>query len=513
MILDKFYTDKYDNDIIFVNPDVTYGEFKKFVYGQIREFESSPIKNTILLGDNYFEFAVNFFASIFANKNIYLISDRTRINHLNFEHILPKKPTQAEGTINTKIDPKNVMINFYTSGSTGEPKPIGKTLHNTEVEAYCTIEEFDIKEDTILVATTSLAHSFGLVFNFILPFVGNCKINQKKIEFPEQLDVKDNYILISTPSFMEKLAKYDFVFEKSPEKLFLAGAKLKPEILNYFKKYTDVIDIYGSTETGNIAFKRDNENFQVFKAVQVTTNENSQIVISSDFFPPDKIVLSDIIEFTQAGKFVVKKRADRIVKILEKRISLDELETHLKRHEKVKDCYCMAYEERIACAVVTDDVTLEKTELRDYLGQYSEILPKRWRFLDEIPRTMNGKVDKAKIHKLFGMNLSLPFVKSRNISENSAKIDLIFKKNCNFFKGHFDVMPILPGVVQIYFAKYFAEDIFNIKISEEEVKKVKFSNIIKADVIMTLKLTLKENSVEFAYVANDITYSSGIFVK
>ena len=153
MILDKFYTDKYDNDIIFVNPDVTYGEFKKFVYGQIREFESSPIKNTILLGDNYFEFAVNFFASIFANKNIYLISDRTRVNHLNFEHILPKKPTQAEGTINTKIDPKNVMINFYTSGSTGEPKPIGKTLHNTEVEAYCTIEEFDIKEDTILVVS------------------------------------------------------------------------------------------------------------------------------------------------------------------------------------------------------------------------------------------------------------------------------------------------------------------------------------------------------------------------
>ena len=34
MILEKFFTQKYDGQTMFVNPNVTFGEFKKFVLGQ-----------------------------------------------------------------------------------------------------------------------------------------------------------------------------------------------------------------------------------------------------------------------------------------------------------------------------------------------------------------------------------------------------------------------------------------------------------------------------------------------
>ena len=74
-------------------------------------------------------------------------------------------------------------------------------------------------------------------------------------------------------------------------------------------------------------------------------------------------------------------------------------------------------------------------------------------------------------------------------------------------------MPILPGVVQLYFAKYFADDIFNIEIPPTEAKKVKFSNIIRPDTPVTLRLKNLEKSLEFTYLADDKTYSSGIFVK
>ena len=111
------------------------------------------------------------------------------------------------------------------------------------------------------------------------------------------------------------------------------------------------------------------------------------------------------------------------------------------------------------------------------------------------------------------MNLSLPFVVSRNISENSAEIELVFKHNCNFFKGHFDAMPILPGVVQLYYARFFIEDVFGIELGFSEVKKVKFSNIISPDIQVTLVLKNKENSVEYTYLADDKIFSSGIFIK
>lgn len=514
MILEKFQTDKYDNCLVFTNPDITLGELKRYIVYQCREFEKSNVNNVILFGDDYFNFAVNFFSAAFTGKEIYLISDKARLKQLDADYIIPEQAYPVDGEINAaNLNPKDVKINFFTSGSTGEPQNIQKNLYNLEVEAQTTIDEFDLKPDNIYVATTSLAHSFGIVFNFILPFRYGCRINYKKIDFPEQLNFKDDYILISTPTFMEKLAKYDFVFNKAPEKVFLAGAKLKPEIMDYYKKYTDIIDIYGSTETGNIAYKRGHTNFRAFPDVSVSTNSNSQTVVMSEYFPQEKAVLSDIIEYVNDKEFVFKKRSDRIVKVYEKRISLDEIENNLKKHAKIKDCYCFMYHDTLACIAATDDIDVEQFELKRFLMKYGDVVPKKWRIVDELPKTATGKISRTKLFKLFGMNTSMPFVKSRNVMQNEAEIELLFRKNCNFFEGHFDVMPILPGVVQLYFAKYFADDIFNIEIPPTEAKKVKFSNIIRPDTPVTLRLKNLEKSLEFTYLADDKTYSSGIFVK
>ena len=73
MILEKFQTDKYDNCLVFTNPDITLGELKRYIVYQCREFEKSNVNNVILFGDDYFNFAVNFFSAAFTGKEIYLI--------------------------------------------------------------------------------------------------------------------------------------------------------------------------------------------------------------------------------------------------------------------------------------------------------------------------------------------------------------------------------------------------------------------------------------------------------
>ncbi len=513
MILEKFGTNKYDDKVLFVNPDVTYREFKKHVCGQVEEFLKSKCENVVLFGDNYFDFSVNFFSAVFAQKNIYLITDKTRLKQLDFEYILPQKSTPKSGDFYKNLNSKDVEIRFFTSGSTGKPKTIMKTLYNLEVEAQSTVDEFNIREGGIVASTTSSSHSFGIAFNFILPFYAGLRINQKKIEFPEQFDVVGDYILISSPSFMQKLVKYDYIFDNPPKQMFLAGAKLDKETLEYLKKYSDVVDIYGSTETGNIAFKREDKVFTVISNVEVTTTSDNEIVVESEFFPESKTILSDIIEFVGDKKFILKKRADRLVKIQEKRISLDEIEGIIKKYPDVDDCYCFVEDDKLCCAIATKNIALEVQSIKKFALNYSEIVPKKWRILDEIPKNEAGKTDKNKLNKIFGMNLSLPFVVSRNISENSAEIELVFKHNCNFFKGHFDAMPILPGVVQLYYARYFIEDVLGIELGYSEVKKVKFSNIINPDMKVKLVLKNNEKSVEYTYLADDKIFSSGIFIK
>ena len=230
MILEKFITSEFDNQIIFINPNLTFGELKKYVYGQKLEFEKQNINNVVLLCENYIDFFINFFAAVFSDKKIHLVTDRTRLEQLDFEYILPQKAKAIEGLFLKAPPAKDIMINLFTSGSTGIPKNIGKTLYNLQAEAQSAINEFNLTNNKYtIVSTTSSAHSYGFTFNFIMPMLAGFAINSQRIEFPEQLNIKEEYILISTPSFLEKLAKYNFKFLNSQAKILLAGAKLKDE--------------------------------------------------------------------------------------------------------------------------------------------------------------------------------------------------------------------------------------------------------------------------------------------
>ncbi len=170
----------------------------------------------------------------------------------------------------------------------------------------------------------------------------------------------------------------------------------------------------------------------------------------------------------------------------------------------------MLYDEKLCCAVVCRDPGVN--DFKKYLSKFSEILPKKWRILDEIPKTQNGKIDSAKLRKIFGMKLSLPFVLNRSKNGETFEINMMFKTNSNFFEGHFDGFPIVPGVVQLFYAKFFAEDVFNTNIENKECKKIKFSNVMKPETVVTLKLTRKENNLEFSYINEEKTFSSGLFV-
>ena len=517
MIIKRFFTDKYDNDLIFVRKDVTFEEFKDYVFAQKKEFEKSDIKEIALLCENYFDYAVNFFAAIFAGKNINLVTDKSRLKLLNKTYMLPEKPVKKLKwqMFENIYNPKDIKINFFTSGSTGVPQSIIKSLYNVQMEAQATVEGFNLAslKGITICATTLCTHSYGLTFGFIMPFDSFFKIYGTRIEFPEQLPKDRDYIMISTPSFMEKLTKYNYKFPNPPKLIFLAGAKLDENVYNYISRFSDVVDIYGSTETGNIAYKRGGNVFNVFHNVEVGKNEDNRIIVKSEFFTGEQAVLNDIIENLENRQFTLKKRSDRIVKVLEKRISLTEMENTLKKRDDIEDAYCFKYKEMLAAVVVTKNYDLTGTELKKYLAGYIEVTPKKWRFLDEIPRNISGKIDYEKIKHLFDLNLSLPFVINKKVDELNGEIKLKFKRNSNFLNGHFDIKPIVPGVVQLYFAKFFAKELFNLDDLKSDMKKIKFSNIINPDEEITLKLTNKEDSVAITYLSDDKIFSSGILVK
>ncbi len=108
------------------------------------------------------------------------------------------------------------------------------------------------------------------------------------------------------------------------------------------------------------------------------------------------------------GRFELLGRADGIVKVAGKRVSLDGVEARIKALPFIRDAYVLALscqtmrEAEIVCLVVPEEEGCPD-DLREFLGPILEPcdLPRRVRWIPEIPLTPAGKRDREKAEKLF----------------------------------------------------------------------------------------------------------------
>lgn len=538
-IFDIFHKTEYDSKIVLINESepITLETFKKYVSVAIRFLDSNAMsKNAVILSERTFDFAIWFFACIYSGREIFFPSDYAKLQYLDFDFVKLEKfeTTLLETFLETelytfhKLEISNTFLNFYTSGSSGTPKHVRKTLKNAIAEAKEILKFLKNAKSacSIVKSSASPLHMFAFVFYFVLPLIALEKLtlDTDNVYYPDSVDFK-KCIFVSTPSFLEKFKKYDIFCDAGI--IFSAGAKLSKELTAYFEQKSYIVDIYGSTESGTIAYRDSavTEDMTVLSGVKVSVDSNSQICVESPFFMENKLVLCDIIKMKNEKHFTLKNRSDRILKIQEKRVSAVEIEDFINNCDIVKECYCLKIFDKLACALVLDNTKLKNffasdkkickiksliEYLKKYLSDKTEILPQRWRFLHELPKTERGKIDIEKIEQIFALNLSLPLVTKYSANVDSAEFEMFFHLSCNFFEGHFNGFPILPGVVQMYFANYFASTAFDVKVRTDIVKKIKFSKLIKPEETVKLIFERKDNTINYRYEKDGHVCSNGV---
>lgn len=523
-MLNIFATNKYDNKIAVNDGDkiYTYSELKKLIAGEIL-YLTNKKTNVVISEENNFDFIIQFFASIFCKKNIYLISDKTKLNTLDIEYDILDTNTKADVSDYKfpEINPKEIIINFYTSGSSNKPKTIKKSLYNLISEAEDIGKEFNLKNKNLtFVSTTTMTHLFGMTFHLMTPLCNGQIIGTKIVSYPEAVE-KENTVLVSTPTFLSAIPKFEIPFKIPPEYIISAGSKLDEKIFEKLEKQSKIIEIYGSTETGVIAHKTHYSNdFKLFKNVKLKINTDD-IEVESEYLYEDQITINDKVELNN-NLLKIKNRTDRLFKIYDKRISADELEQNLKLCEFVQNCHILKHSDKLVCLcalsksgqeyLLKNNITNLTKKLKQHLNKYSQIIPQKWKYIDELPMTKSGKINKDLITRLFDLNLSLPVILNRHFSESSAIYKIFFYRQCNFFKGHFDEFKIVPGVVQLYIAKELANIHFNLSLGQGQIKRIKFSNIIKQDSIVNLKLERDEKQVSYEFYSDTEKYASGTFL-
>ena len=93
-------------------------------------------------------------------------------------------------------------------------------------------------------------------------------------------------------------------------------------------------EIFGSTETGTVAYRRQNQGelWNVVDNVKLSTLEDGQLIVDSSYAMERPYIMGDIVKLENSKTFSLIGRANRRVKILERYVSLSEVEAAFLAH-------------------------------------------------------------------------------------------------------------------------------------------------------------------------------------
>lgn len=317
------------------------------------------------------------------------------------------------------------VFELYTSGSTGTPKAVLKTVGEMEAEAQVLAQLLGTElAGATLLTTVFPYHMYGLTFSVFLPWSTGTVLYLPQIHYTEELAAlpAGRYVLISSPAFLKRL---DFKL-KAPalSAIVSAGGPLAAEIRLQLKTWSGVsaTEIYGSTEAGVMAHRQDVSDetpFTLFSDVTCEVSPERTILHSGHV--ATRLTLDDRIELMGARRIKLLGRSDRIVKIEEKRVSLNAIETALQQLPGISGAAACVVKrdgrDLIGAALVADQVTApEPISGKEYLALRRQLttllephaLPRILVKVPALPENAMGKRDSRALSELFATNMARP---------------------------------------------------------------------------------------------------------
>ena len=331
------------------------------------------------------------------------------------------------------LAPDFIALEIYTSGSTGHPKSITKTIGQLDNESHSLALLWPTKSDCVVLTTVSHQHLYGMTFRLFLPFILGQAFGRKLCNYSEDIYYHANYyssfLLVSSPSHLGRLssqinwaelgARCQYILSSSAPLLRADSLKISA-LWN-----TPVREIYGSSETGAIAWrsqKKDSADakWQALPSTQLSLSDDGILRLSSSFHGSDEpTVLPDRVLFAKDGRFSLLGREDSVVKIEGKRVSLTNIEQLLVSNPLIEGLKAIVLErKRIEVALVIKLTakgldTLNQLGRKDMISQFKSslsndleavVLPRRWRFVKDLPYNQQGKLPMADLLALFEKN-------------------------------------------------------------------------------------------------------------
>lgn len=499
----------------------------------------------------HFEDAARFAAALYgawhAGKTVVLPGDaltgtqarlRTRVDGFVGDWIesdmpAPDHAPDADAAM-VALDADTTRLVVFTSGSTGEPVAIEKRLRQLDAEVHALEAALGTPLDGVAVhGTVSHQHIYGLLFRVLWPLAAGRAIVSRAF-FPEDLlaamDGQDA-VLVASPAHLKRLpAQLSWAsLHGKLRAVFSSGGALPAEAAHEVARLLGVppTEILGSSETGGIAWRRWETEVPVWHPLPGVEwrVQDGVLEVHSPHLSGDAWWRSqDRAEADAAGGFRLLGRADRIVKVEERRVSLDALERQIQTHPAVKDARVLllggARSALAAVVAMADGVPVPAdAALRRALSQSlsrhlaatqdAVTRPRRWRFVVALPSNAQGKVTEAALTALFRPERPEPHWTLRE--SGRAHVELLLDASLAVFDGHFTQAAILPGVAQLDWAVQLAREAFAMPPRFLRMEALKFQRVARPGDLIRLDLEwqAERGTLVFLYTSVHGAHASG----
>ena len=447
----------------------------------------------------------------------------------------PGDPAEAHGGAAWPVlDLDATTLVVHTSGTSGEPLAIRKSLAQLDAEVHALERRFGTLCDTGLApvnqdpdagveadaaaygepagldaaaepvriwATVSHQHIYGLLFRVLWPLAAGRAFVAERLAWPEQIaqSATGAAVLVSSPAHLARLPdSLDWSNARAALRaVFSSGGPLPEEAAGqaFALLGTAPVEVYGSSETGGVAWRqraRHGDTWQPLPGVAFRIADGLLEVRSRHL--PDATWWRTADRAAPAGDgmdgFELQGRGDRVVKVGEKRVSLTAIEQRLRETGDIAVAHVLmlaqAGEGGDRPVVVAEPSAAGRRklqahgkqalidELRAVLLQGIErlALPRRWRFVEAMPVNAQGKTPLAALEALFRPARPRPEWDAGDALHATAR--LAVEPGLAVFDGHFPGQPILPGVAQVDWAIGFGRERFGIAAAFLRMEALKF---------------------------------------
>jgi acyl-coenzyme A synthetase/AMP-(fatty) acid ligase len=315
------------------------------------------------------------------------------------------------------IDAGRLAAYVFTSGSSGTPVPHPKTWGRLVQCVQAEVTRLGIHQmpGCAILGTVPAQHMYGLESTALLPLLGAGALCAERPFFPADIAaalaaLPQPRVLVSTPVHLRALLAAGTALpalELIVSATALLPANLAREVESRYR--APLLEIYGSTETGQMASRRTalEDRWHLWPDVRVTVNDTRCSAHGGHIGRPT--ALADVLEPTDDQHFLLHGRTADLVNIAGKRSSLAYLNHQLNAIPGVADAAFFVRDDseaslagvtRLGALVVAP--RLDAASILQALRQRIDavFLPRPLLLVEQLPRNATGKLPQHTLRAL-----------------------------------------------------------------------------------------------------------------